>query len=108
MVFTDNKLCRLKMAIKNHGQLVEGPGRPDQDGLKKFPGGDFLGVPGVLWSLQNPDRQVEKGEKSSPHPAYNSSRAFTGSLPKSNCSGLSSNSFTRTKKLTDSLPSITR
>ena len=39
---------------------------------------------------------------------YNCSKAFTGSLPNNNSSGFSNNSFTLTKKLTLSLPSIIR
>src|SRR5260221_13739681 len=39
---------------------------------------------------------------------YNSRRAFTGSFPKRSRSGVSSNSFILTRKLTDSRPSMTR
>ena len=39
---------------------------------------------------------------------YISSKAFTGSLPNSSWSGFSNNSFIRTRKLTDSRPSMMR
>jgi hypothetical protein len=42
------------------------------------------------------------------NPTHNSSSAFTGSFPKRSWAGFSSSSFTLTKKLTDSRPSIMR
>ena len=53
-------------------------------------------------------RQQYSDEKNTSFRHQSSSRVFTGSLPNSSNSGFSSSSFTFTRKLTDSRPSMTR